>query len=356
MLPERLQRFYTEPIKVLNDGEIQLIDIMGDDQAIVDAARVSYGAGTKRVSEDRALIRYLMRHAHTSPFEMCEIKLRVRVPMDCWRQWSRTRTASLNEGSTRYSEAIDSCQTTLPGEWRLQAKDNKQGSDGFLQEWPGGFLKPLFDRETTPGEYLTEQEQSLQNHARRIYNERLALGVAREQARKDLPLSTYTAAIWKIDLHNLLRFLSLRMDSHAQKEIRDFANAVAEIVKIWVPDTWEAFEDYHVLRSGMQLSRLEIVGMQRVFESLLWSNTGNLTVQDMTQVAIRESGLKGREAEEFKTKLQTFFKTTVQVVKSPEPAPNSVDNTFDKLYKLYMSGTVDSDKILQMLEGKIPTP
>ncbi|MFM7033929.1 MAG: FAD-dependent thymidylate synthase, partial [Planctomycetia bacterium] len=182
---------------VLDDGFVALVDVMGDDGSVVQAARVSYGEGTRKVSDDRQLIRYLMRHAHTTPFEMAELKFVVRVPMDCWRQWIRHRTASVNEYSTRYSLAIDSMQTTADGEWRSQATNNRQGSAGLVAE--------------AEGRRLTQSEADLQGMARRVYEERLGAGIAREQARKDLPLSTYTEAYWKIDLHNLLHFLALRM-------------------------------------------------------------------------------------------------------------------------------------------------
>jgi thymidylate synthase (FAD) len=216
---------------VLDDGLVRVVDYMGDDAAIVQAARVSYGAGTKKTSDDRGLIRYLLRHRHTTPFEMCSLKLHVRVPMDAWRQWIRHRTASVNETSTRYSLAIDAAQRTEPDQWRIQALNNKQGSDGLVDE--------------TLGAHLTDQERELQDSIRGVYNERLEAGVAREQARKDLPLCTYTEAYWKMDLHNLLHFLALRMDSHAQREIRQYATVIGrEIVSRWVPLTWEAFEDY----------------------------------------------------------------------------------------------------------------
>jgi len=216
---------------------IRLVDTMGDDSSIVQAARISYGAGTKTPSEDRTLIRYLMRHRHTTPFEMCEAKFHVRVPMDTWRQWIRHRTASVNEYSTRYSEAID--EMAVAGVWRLQSTSNKQGSEGeFASEW------------------LTAREAELHSMSRAVYRERLAAGVAREQARKDLPLSTYTEAYWKIDLHNLFHFLALRMDFHAQQEIREYALAIAEIVKQWVPLAWEAFVDYRL--ETVTLSRLDI--------------------------------------------------------------------------------------------------
>jgi len=228
---------------VLDDGFVRLVDYMGDDASVVQAARVSYGAGTKRVHEDRGLIRYLLRHAHTTPFEMCEIKFHVRSPMDAWRQWIRHRTANVNEYSTRYSVAIDAAQETPPDKWRRQSTDNRQGSAGYLSR--------------AEGLELTAKEGELQNLARSTYEARLAKGVAREQARKDLPLSTYTEAYWKVDLHTLLHFLRLRMDDHAQEEIRAFAIVIGEqIVAKWVPLVWEAFTDYR--RDSMYLSRVEV--------------------------------------------------------------------------------------------------
>ena len=179
---------------LLNEGFVCLVDAMGDDQAIVQAARVSYGEGTRQVSDDRSLIRYLMRHQHTTPFEMAELKLLVRVPMDCWRQWIRHRTASVNEYSTRYSVAIDAAQTTPAEAWRLQSGANRQGSEGFL--------------DAAAGAELSAEEGRLHVEARQVYQRRLQSGVAREQARKDLPLATFTEAYWKIDLHNLLHFSS----------------------------------------------------------------------------------------------------------------------------------------------------
>jgi thymidylate synthase (FAD) len=227
---------------VLDDGFVCLVDVMGDDSSVVQAARVSYGQGTRRVSDDRTLLRYLMRHWHTTPFEMVELKFLVRVPMDCWRQWIRHRMASVNEYSTRYSVAIDATQTTAPDQWRLQATSNAQGSEGLLSPEVGAGL--------------TAAEAELQHHARDVYRQRLSRGVAREQARKDLPLSTYTEAYWKIDLHNLLHFLYLRMDLHAQQEIRQYATTIGQqIVRPLFPMTWEAFVDYQ--QESLQLTRLE---------------------------------------------------------------------------------------------------
>jgi thymidylate synthase (FAD) len=227
---------------VLDDGFVRVIDYMGSEGSIVQAARVSYGTGTKEVHEDRGLIRYLLRHSHTTPFEMCEIKLHVRVPIDTWRQWIRHRTASVNEYSTRYSVAVDAAQRTKPDEWRQQSRLNKQGSGGTLP--------------SEVGMRLSASEAHLQNLSRSVYEGRLAEGVAREQARKDLPLSTYTEAYWKTDLHNLLRFLLLRMDAAAQREIREYATVIGEeIVARWVPTVWEAFMDYQM--AAMRLSRAE---------------------------------------------------------------------------------------------------
>jgi thymidylate synthase (FAD) len=231
------------PFPVLGDGFVRVVDYMGDDASVVQAARVSYGVGTKRAQEDRGLIRYLMRHWHTTPFEMCELKLHVRVPMDVWRQWIRHRTASVNEYSTRYSIAIDAAHRTPPSGWRKQSPSNKQGSGETFPEAMGATLS------------LQEGEEHLR--ARAVYQARIDAGVAREQARKDLPLSTFTEAYWKIDLHNLLHFLQLRMDARAQAEIRAYATTVgAEIVARWVPVVWEAFLDYRL--NALNLSQLEV--------------------------------------------------------------------------------------------------
>lgn len=282
---------------------ICLVDHMGDDSAIVQAARVSYGKDENRITaneainsdyarfqdfeeqlkKDRQLIRYLMNHSHTTPFEMVEIKFMVQVPMDCWRQWIRHRTASVNEYSTRYTEALDFFQVTSPEEWRLQATDNKQGSSGFLEEWPeeaqysynsdndastlrfkdNCSLTHLdYEGELNPGKLLSEHEEDFHYHAKQIYKQRLLFGIAKEQARKDLPLSTYTRAYWKCDLHNIFNFLRLRMDNHAQLEIRSFANCMFEIVKQLCPVACEAFEDY--VLNAKRFSRMEM-GVLKAF-------------------------------------------------------------------------------------------
>ena len=272
---------------VLDDGFIRVIDYMGTDASIVQAARVSYGAGTKKVSEDRNLIRYLLRHRHTTPFEMCELKLHVRVPMDCWRQWIRHRTASVNEYSTRYSVAVDACQTTQPGQWRSQSDVNKQGS--------GEPIAPEL------GLRLSKAEAEYHAASKALYADRLECGVAREQARKDLPLSTYTEAYWKVDLHNLLHFLALRMDSHAQYEIRAYAQTIGrEIVSKWVPYTWEAFLDYRfnsLYLSDPETRILALLGQGKQAEA-------RQLLYEMKWLQEKEGELKeSREASEFKDKL-----------------------------------------------------
>jgi thymidylate synthase (FAD) len=260
----------------LNDqGWVMLVDYMGDDSAIVQAARTSYGAGTKTVSEDEGLIRYLMRQRHTTPFEMCELKLLVYVPMDAWRQWIRHRTASVNEYSTRYSIAIDEAAMTSYANWRLQSKSNKQGSRPVGEmDFPESFdpndisdhHRKCIDAGMTASEYLTDKEREFLKLAREVYEERIEFGIAREQARKDLPLSTFTLAYWKSDLHNLLHFLGLRRDKHAQKEIRDYAMVIGDqLVAPWVPYTWSAFQDYR--EHALYLTKLDRMMIQAIVAS-----------------------------------------------------------------------------------------
>jgi len=287
---EQVEQLRWKKFQVLDDGFACLVDVMGDDQSVVQAARVSYGEGTRKVSDDRGLIRYLLRHRHTTPFEMAEIKLLVRVPMDTWRQWIRHRTANVNEYSTRYSLAIDSAQATAPEQWRGQAANNRQGSAGMLP------------REL--GEQLTAEETQLQADARRIYEKRIELGVAREQARKDLPLATYTEAYWKVDLHNLLHFLALRMDSHAQWEIQEYSRTIGEqIIKPLFPLVWEAFIDYRV--GAMFLTRLDCEVIQRLTQRMqsqgraVATDEDFLAVQDPTWVGVARS----RERDECRGKL-----------------------------------------------------
>lgn len=264
-------------IAVLDDGFVRLVDVMGTDSAIVQAARISYGDGTKTPSDDRHLIRYLMRHRHTSPFEQCELKFHIRLPMDVMRQLVRHRTASLNEYSTRYSVAIDSYLKHFPENWRLQAKNNQQGSDGYV-------LDTDLDKAT---DYTAKETQVLTDVSA-LYKVLIDAGVAREQARSILPLSTYTEIYWKINLHNLFHFLKLRLDSHAQQEIQMYAKAIYHFAKQAFPIATEAFDDY-VLHS-CTFSKQECNALRELM---------SIDVTAMGECG----GLQGRELNEFKDKL-----------------------------------------------------
>lgn len=270
---------FTEPAKVGYEGFVRLVDVMGDDAAIVQAARVSYGAGTKIVSEDRALIRYLMRHQHTSPFEMCEIKLHIKAPIHVMRQWIRHRTANVNETSTRYSIVQDKFE--LFENVRTQSTDNKQGSGDLL------------DSDFAPG-LIHSANESISNSFS-IYNSLVEAGVAREQARNVLPLATYTEVYWKIDLHNLFHFLRLRVHPHAQQEIREFAQAILNIVKAWVPIAYEAFIDYRL--EGASFSKQELEIIQQALNSL--ADTCKTSLQDVVDL----TKLSKREQKEFLGKI-----------------------------------------------------
>lgn len=218
-------------IKCLDHGHVQLVDCMGDDKAVVDAARVSLAGGTLRpVNEDRGLIRYLMRMRHTTPFEMVVFKFRVKAPIFVFRQWHRHRMASINEMSARYSELPECYYTPEPEHVEYQATTNKQGRTGVMED--ANAHRAAF-----------RAEASLAFEA---YKVRLDAGMSRELARINLPVGAYSEMIWKCDLHNLLHFLGLRMDKHAQYEIRVFAEAIAEFVKARCPLSWEAFEDFRL--------------------------------------------------------------------------------------------------------------
>ena len=236
---------------VLDHGFIRVIDYMGDDSAIVQAARVSYGAGTKHVQNDEGLIRYLMRHWHSTPFEMCELKLHVKLPVFVARQWIRHRTANVNEYSARYSILDREFYIPAPDQLAAQSTVNNQGR----------------------GEVLTGEEAArvldlLKSDANRAYDHYEAMlsqdgqqGLARELARMNLPANIYTQWYWKVDLHNLFHFLRLRADPHAQYEIRVYAEAIAACVKDWVPLAYAAFEDYRM--GGVTLSAKAIAVLKR---------------------------------------------------------------------------------------------
>lgn len=215
-----------DKFKVLDDGFVVLKSVMGSDEWIDQCAR--HAEEPREPEKVAKLINYLMKERHTSPFEFAEMCFHVRVPMDCWRQWVRHRTANINEYSTRYKEAIDACQTTHYTKWRRQSAINRQGSAAEYLDAHEGMR-------------LSHREKELHRLAMEIYKERIKMGVAREQARKDLPLSTYTEAFWKIDLHNLFHFLKLRADEHAQLEIREYAKVIGAITARVFPLCFEAW-------------------------------------------------------------------------------------------------------------------
>ena len=252
-----LEDILYEPLPVLDQGFVRVIDYMGDDGAIVQAARVSYGRGTRRVREDAGLIRYLLRHRHTTPFEMCEIKYHVKLPIFVARQWIRHRTANVNEYSARYSVLDREFYIPAPETLAAQATQNRQGrGDTLTGEEAARALDIL--REDSARAYADYQEMLNEDDVGNIIDPARD-GLAREMARMNLPLNIYTQWYWKIDLHNLLGFLSLRADSHAQYEIRAYADAMLESVKRWVPLTYAAFEDYIMGGASISATGLKVV-------------------------------------------------------------------------------------------------
>jgi thymidylate synthase (FAD) len=280
-----LEEILYEAIPVLDHGFVRVIDYMGDDAAVVQAARVSYGKGTKRVNEDRGLIHYLMRHRHTTPFEMCEIKYHVKLPIFVARQWIRHRTANVNEYSARYSILDKEFYIPAPEHLAAQSTSNRQGRGEVLSGKEAERVLSLLrdDAERAYRGYVEMLNESEQGEA--IDAERQ--GLARELARMNLSLNFYTQWYWKTDLHNLLNFLSLRADAHAQYEIRAFAEAMIGTVERWVPMTAEAFRQYRL--GGAQLSERGLAVVRRL-----------LAGESVTQ---EESGMSKREWSELMTVL-----------------------------------------------------
>lgn len=238
------------PIPVLDHGFVRVIDYMGDDAAVVQAARVSYGKGTKRVSEDKGLIQYLMRHRHTTPFEMCEIKYHVKLPIFVARQWIRHRTANVNEYSARYSILDNEFYLPTAEHLAVQSATNRQGRGDALPPGEAAHVLDLL-REDAARSYRDYAFMLNEDESGKVVDENRS-GLARELARMNLSLNFYTQWYWKTDLHNLLNFLSLRADAHAQYEIRVYADAMIDTLERWVPMTAEAFRNYRI--GGAQLS------------------------------------------------------------------------------------------------------
>ena len=278
-----LEKILYEAIPVLDHGFIRVVDYMGDDTSIVQSARVSYGKGTKKVSTDSGLIKYLMRHWHSTPFEMCEIKYHVKLPIFIARQWIRHRTANVNEYSARYSILDKEFYLPEPKHLAAQSKSNRQGRGDIIE---GDQAKQVL-------ELLKNDAENTYNDYEMMLNERYdgtiidekKIGLARELARMNLTLNTYTQWYWKIDLLNLMNFLRLRADDHAQYEIRAYADAILETVKKWVPITYEAFIDYRV--GGTEISAKGKIVIQKLISG--------------EKVSVDESGLSKREWNELMT-------------------------------------------------------
>jgi thymidylate synthase (FAD) len=254
-----------EPLPVLDQGFIRVVDYMGDDAAVVQAARVSYGKGTKQVSTDQGLINYLMRHRHTTPFEMCEIKLHVKLPIFVARQWIRHRTASVNEYSARYSVLDDGSYRPEIGQLAAQAAHNRQGRGEPLD---AGMAEAVLGRLDTSAASAEATYRWLLGDAPG------EPGLSRELARMVLPLSAYTQWYWKIDLHNLLHFVALRADAHAQYEIRAYAEVLAGIIEKWVPVTAAAFRDHRIDGAALSGKGLAVVKRLLAGERVDASNSG----------------------------------------------------------------------------------
>jgi thymidylate synthase (FAD) len=281
-----LEEILYQPLPVLDRGFVRVIDYMGDDGAIVQAARVSYGRGTKKVSDDRGLINYLMRMRHTSPFEMCELKVHVKLPIFVARQWIRHRTANVNEYSARYSVLED--EFYLPAAEHLagQSSANRQGRDRPLDPAQAEAVRARVRRnaERAYADYLAMLNQDETGAALDPEKESLA----RELARIVLPLNTYTEWYWKTDLHNLLHFIGLRADPHAQYEIRAYAEVLLDVVRRWVPLTCAAFENYRM--NAAELSGQALAPLRRM-----------LAGETVTQ---EDSGLSPREWRELQAHLK----------------------------------------------------
>lgn len=255
-----LEEILYQPIPLLDHGFIRVIDYMGDDSAIVQAARVSYGKGTKKVNEDAGLINYLLRHRHTTPFEMCEIKFHIKLPIFIARQWIRHRTANVNEYSARYSILDREFYIPAADQLAAQSQSNRQGRGDLVE---GAEAKRVFELLKQDSEQVYDHyiEMLNENESGEVINDKNK-GLARELARMNLTLNYYTQWYWKVDLHNLMHFLSLRADAHAQYEIRVYADAMLGVLKRWLPTTYEAFMNYRV--GGASLSAKGLAVLRRM--------------------------------------------------------------------------------------------
>ena len=261
---------------------MRVIDYMGDDAAIVQAARVSYGRGTRKVSDDRGLIRYLMRHYHSTPFEMCEIKYHVKLPVFVARQWIRHRTANVNEYSARYSVLDKEFYIPAPDQLAAQSSNNRQGrGDGFDRRGGGAGARPVEARCRADLSQLCLDAE--RRRRRRTAADPNRSGLARELARMNLTLNTYTQWYWKTDLHNLMGFLRLRADSHAQYEIRVYADAMIDSLDAWVPLAAEAFREYRLGAAQLSATALTVVRRMLAGETIAAGDSG-LSKREWTEL------------------------------------------------------------------------
>ena len=268
-----LERILYKQFKVLDSGFIRVMDYMGDDTAIIQSARVSYGEGTKKVSNDKGLIRYLMKNWHTTPFEMCEIKLHIKLPIFIARQWIRHRTANVNEYSARYSILDKEFYIPKPQHMSSQSTTNKQGRGSNLSKKDTEkFLKILKD--DAERNYKHYEDMLNENQSGEIKNDDKT-GLSRELARINLTLNTYTQWYWKIDLHNLLHFLYLRDDPHAQYEIQAYAEIILnKIVKRWVPYTYDAFKEFQLESYNLSKTAIEIIKKRLQGKKISYEKSG----------------------------------------------------------------------------------
>lgn len=280
-----LEEVLYQAFPVLDHGFVRVIDYMGNDSAIVQAARVSYGKGTKKKTEDRGLIHYLLRHAHTTPFEMCEIKFHVKMPLFVARQWIRHRTANVNEYSARYSILDKEFYIPSPEHLASQSSINRQGRGETLSSDYSQYVQELLqnDAETAYKHY----EELLNEDAEGNRLDPQKESLARELARTNLSLNFYTQMYWKIDLHNLMHFLTLRADSHAQYEIRAYAEVMISLLERWVPFTYEAFLQYR--KEGAHFSKNGLSTLKKFLKG--------------EKVSQEESGMTNREWKEFSERL-----------------------------------------------------
>jgi thymidylate synthase (FAD) len=286
---DALENILYEPINILDHGFVRVIDYMGDDSAIVQAARVSYGKGTKKVNQDQGLINYLMRHRHTTPFEMCDIKLHIKLPIFVARQWIRHRTASINEYSARYSILDKEFYIPDPQHLAAQSEVNNQGRGAVLIGDEADRVLSILKQDALQSYSHYQEMLNLDENGQTLDESRS--GLARELARMDLPVNYYTQWYWKINLHNLMHFLALRADSHAQYEIRVYAKAILDIMRKWVPLTYQAFVEYrqkgaYISQTGLQAVRKMING-----EVVTQENSG-LTTREWNELL---SILKGEK-------------------------------------------------------------